>query len=292
MVSLPHATGPDSPERVGNLESTESANSTAFMNPLYSSTDTSYGMVVNQPEYAYLNGEQQSVMTANDHDQLHGLKNGANGGYQYMMNPSAYRQDPAHMYGYRGASGNGGAPRGGAGGYARNRGGREGGYRNSNTGWNQQYRQHTIQFSNQAFQGQPIQAAHYNNFPPQGQEKGIISDAMMAETDSTASHPRVQSQNGQDTGYASSTQSYNAGELSSSNLHAVQGYPSMHGMSGMVTPTSSLPTPGMSPMMNGPPGSNALPHGQPPQPMPIGIYPYSHLGYGGKIPGVNGNVSH
>ncbi|KAJ9118109.1 hypothetical protein QFC22_004008 [Naganishia vaughanmartiniae] len=289
MVSLPLATGLNSPERVpsGNLESMESADPTAFMNPLYSSTDTSYGMATgNQPEYAYLNGEQHQAMSSNDYEPNQGLKNGVNSGYGYMMDPSAYRQDPAQMYGYRGAPGNGGAARGGANGYTRNRGGRDGGYRNSNNGWNQQYRQHNMQFPNQAFpnqvfQGQSIQAQHYHNFSPATQETGLVGDSTTMEADMNASLPLAQHQNGQDSGYASSTPSYNAGELSAGGLHSAPGYQSMYGMNGMITPTPSVPTPAT--------GASALPHGQPPQPMPIGIYPYSHLGYGGKIPGVNGN---
>lgn len=51
---------------------------------------------------------------------------------------------------------------------------------------------------------------------------------------------------------------------------------------------------GMSPMMTGSQTSETHPsnHGAFPHPMSgIGIYPYSHLGHGGKLPGVNGNVS-
>jgi hypothetical protein len=296
MVSMPHPTGPDSPERVssGNLESMESVDPTAFMNPMYSSTDTSYGMAsADQPEHVFLGGEQhQSAMNSNEYDQNQGFKSGVNGGYQYMNNPSSFRQDPAQMYGSRGAPGNSGAPRGGANGYARNRGGRDGGYRNQNNGWNQQYRQHNMmQFPHQAFQGQAPQVSHYNNnFPPPAQQTGPVGDMSTMEADANASQTHAHHQNGQDTGYASSAQSYIAGELPPSGHQTAPGYHPMHHANGMVTPTSSLPTPGMSPMMNGQ-GANALHQGQPPQPMPIGIYPYSHLGYGGKIPGVNGNVS-
>jgi hypothetical protein len=65
------------------------------------------------------------------------------------------------------------------------------------------------------------------------------------------------------------------------------------GFAGQGYAMSGVGLPGMSPMMTGSQHGGASTHGgQFPHPVPgIGIYPYSHLGYGGKLPGVNGNVS-
>jgi hypothetical protein len=142
-------------------------------------------------------------------------------------------------------------------GQGRNRGGRDHGQRNHNGGFRQQQQQHVYA---PAYPQQQYSVPYQN--APQEQLPGMETPSSVDGEQSEAG--TNQHQNGQGAGFPG------------------QGY----AMSGVGLP-------GMSPMMTGSQHAPAPAQGGPfPHPVPgIGIYPYSHLGYGGKLPGVNGNVS-
>lgn len=147
----------------------------------------------------------------------------------------------------------------GTNGHGRNRGGRDHGQRNHNGGFRSQHHQqqhaYAPTFPHQQFPMSPYQNAPHEQLP--GMENASM-DGEHSETNTNHHN------NGQGAAFVG------------------QGY----AMSGVGLP-------GMSPMMTGSQhGAPSTQGGQFPHPVPgIGIYPYSHLGYGGKLPGVNGNVS-